>query len=107
MRLAGDLQYKLLLKPGAVTDIFGLTNDSLELTFTTRKADYYGRVLVSLGSEHFPLLLQLLDEKEKMFQEKVVKEPGVVIFDYLAPGKYILKAVFDENGNLRWIPAIT
>ncbi len=97
-----DLQYKLLLKPGAVTDIFGLTNDSLELTFTTRKADYYGRVLVSLGSEHFPLLLQLLDEKEKMFQEKVVKEPGVVIFDYLAPGKYILKAVFDENGNLRW-----
>lgn len=97
-----DLQYRLLLKPGVASDIFGLTNDSLELKFATRKADYYGRVLVTLGSQHFPMILQLLDEKEKMFQQKSVTEPGVVIFDYLAPGKYVLKAFYDENNNLQW-----
>jgi len=97
-----DLQYRLLLKPGVASDIFGLTNDSLELKFATRKADYYGRVLVTLGSPHFPMILQLLDEKEKIFQQKSVTEPGVVIFDYLAPGKYIVKAVYDENSNLQW-----
>jgi hypothetical protein len=96
------MQYKLLLKPGVATDIFGLTNDSLELKFATRSADYYGRVLVTLGSQHFPLILQLLDEKEKLVHQKVVTEPGVVIFDYLSPAKYLLKAVYDENGNLCW-----
>jgi hypothetical protein len=97
-----DLQYKLLLKPGVVSDIYGLTNDSLELTFATQKADYYGRILVNIDSEHFPLLLQLMDDKEKLMDQKIVTQAGVTVFDYLTPRKYILKAVYDENKNMRW-----
>jgi hypothetical protein len=96
------MRYKLLLKPGAAADIYGLSNDSIELTFTTRNADYYGRILVNFGSDHFPILLQLLDTQEKMLKQKPVTSPGLVVFDFLDPGKYILKAVYDVNENLQW-----
>lgn len=97
-----DLMYKLLLKPGAVSDIYGLTNDSVELTFNTQKIDYYGRILLTIGSDHFPLLVQLLDDKEKIVDQKVVTQSGLTAFEYLIPRKYILKAVYDKNENLRW-----
>jgi len=96
------MRYRLLLKPGVVSDIYGLTNDSIELSFRTQKEDFYGRILANIGSEYFPLLLQLMDPKEKLISQKVVSQPGVISFDYLAPGSYILKAVYDKNKNSRW-----
>jgi hypothetical protein len=97
-----DQQYRLLLKPGTSTDIFGLTNDSLEILFSTQKIDYYGKILLTIGSDYFPLLVQLLDDKENVVDRKVVRQSGLTVFDYLIPRKYILKAVYDKNGNQKW-----
>jgi hypothetical protein len=97
-----DHSYRLLLKPGAVTDIYGFINDSLEISFTTQREDYYGRILVSLGSERLPLVLQLLDDKEKLLDQQVLTTSGTAVFDFLPPRKYILKAIHDANANGKW-----
>jgi hypothetical protein len=97
-----DSPYKLLLKPGTVTDIYGLSNDSLEITFATQREDYYGRILVTAGGDYFPLLVQLTDEKEKVMEYKYISQPGLTVFDYLLPRKYLFKVIYDKNENRKW-----
>jgi hypothetical protein len=97
-----ETQYKLLLKPGSAFDIYGLTNDSIEIKFITQKEEYYGRILLTLGGERYPMVVELLDEKGRVVDSKYVKKPGETIFDYLYPGKYSLKAIFDKNENGKW-----
>jgi hypothetical protein len=98
----GETQFRLLLKPGTVTDIYGTTNDSLALNFTTQSSDYYGLIRLSLEGEEFPLLVQVLNEKGSVVAAKSVTAPGLILFDFLPPGNYNLKAVYDKNGNGKW-----
>jgi hypothetical protein len=97
-----NTSYKLFVEPGAVSDIYGKTNDTVEIAFQTQKSDYYGKIILSPESRAFPLIIQLLDEKETKISEKYLNENGSVTFDYLAPKKYRLKAIADVNKNKKW-----
>jgi len=97
-----ELKYRMLLKPGTVENIYGLKNDSLEIKFSTQKMEYYGRIIVTAQGTQFPMIVQVMDEKGKVTETKIIKEPGEIIFDYLAPQKYVLKAIMDRNGNGQW-----
>jgi len=94
--------YQLFVEPGAIHDIYGKTNDTVEIAFQTREIDYYGKIILSPEGSTFPLIIQLLDEKETLLSEKFLDENGTVIFDYLAPRKYLLKAIADGNKNKKW-----
>jgi hypothetical protein len=95
-------QYRLVMLPGVSEDIYGLTNDSLNISFTTQREDYYGRILATIRSDEFPLILQLLDNKEKLVKSQYIRQSGMVTFDYLSPGKYLFKVIHDKNENHRW-----
>jgi hypothetical protein len=97
-----NMQYRMLLKPGMVEDIYGKKNDSLVIKFATQKMEYYGRIIVTAQGKQFPMIVQVIDEKGKFSETKILKEPGKIIFDYLAPQKFILKAIIDRNGNGQW-----
>ena len=94
--------YRLFVEPGAITDLYGKTNDTLIIAFQTRESDYYGQIFLSPESPAFPLIIQLLDEKETKLAEKFISESGTITFDYLAPKKYRLKAIADGNNNKKW-----
>jgi hypothetical protein len=97
-----DMQYRMLLKPGAVENIYRTKNDSVEIKFSTRKEEYYGRIIVTAQGAQFPMIVQVMDEKGKVSETKIIKEPGKIVFDYLTPQKYALKGIMDKNGNGRW-----
>jgi hypothetical protein len=105
-RLSSDWEesshYKLLLLPDAVKDIYGNSNDSLEIKFNTQKADFYGRILLTIEGKHYPLIIQVINKKEHIVETKYIKQPGQIIFDYLPPDSYVLKAINDRNGNGYW-----
>ena len=94
--------YKMLIEPGAVTDIYNVTNDTLEIVFRTQKTEYYGKILLSFDGREFPVIIQALDEKENKIAEQYLNEKGSVLFDYLSPKKYRLKAIADRNENKKW-----
>ena len=97
-----DTQYRLLLKPGSVFDIYGNTNDSLKISFVTQKEDFYGKILLTFSSFNYPMIVQVLNEKENIVKSRSVTKPGLITFDYLSPGKYLLKSIYDKNGNGKW-----
>lgn len=97
-----DMIYRLILKPGAVKSFYGVNNDSIDIGFNTRRENYYSRVLLHINSSHYPLIIQLLDSRQAISRSEVIHQPGTIIFDYLQPGKYRLKAIYDKNGNNEW-----
>lgn len=82
----------------------GITNDTTKLSFHIPSVEEYGNLFIDIQpktSKH-PYIIQLMNEKEKVFDERIINEPQELEFLYLTPGKYKLKAIFDSNSNGRW-----
>jgi hypothetical protein len=47
-------------------------------------------------------IIQLLDESNNVVRENFVVRSGELNYSYLAPRKYKLKIIFDDNGNHKW-----
>jgi Bacterial Ig-like domain len=97
-----DTKYILTIYPGAVTDIYGITNDTLNLKFTTRKSDYYGVLLVNVSGVKDSVIVQIMDEKEKVIRESTIQKDQLIRYEYMKPANYIIKFIHDSNGNGKW-----
>jgi len=97
-----ETQYDILLKPGTIHDLYGKTNDSTEIRFSTRPVDYYGRILLDFSSYIYPMIIQVTGEKGAVVRTAVADQAGVFTFDYILPGRYSFKAVYDANDNGKW-----
>lgn len=96
--------YELKLVPGAITDFFGIENDTVNFRLRTDKYEDFGtlNMTISTAEESYPILVQLTDENGKMEQEIFATEPQRFEFNYIKPGNYLIRAIFDENGNGQW-----
>ena len=95
-------QYRLEILPGAFTDIYQNTNDTISRIFNTTEKESYGTLILITDGVKMPVIIQLMNEQEKVFEEKFIKEDSKVIFDYCMPNKYKLKLIYDLNGNKKW-----
>jgi hypothetical protein len=48
------------------------------------------------------VIVQLMNEKEQLLATRETENDGYLIFDFLAPAKYKLKFIYDENNNHKW-----
>ncbi|WP_124978981.1 Ig-like domain-containing protein [Nonlabens xiamenensis] len=99
-----DQRYTLQLLPGAITDFYGSQNlDTLALKYSTRSAYDYGNIFVTLvGSSTTPLLLQVVKKDLSLVAEQSVTEADEYEFNFLDPGDYYLRLVYDRNDNGRY-----
>ena len=99
-----DQNYRMELIPGAVTDFFETTNDSVAFSFKTKSLADYGNLTLNLNSNSivYPIIVQLTNEKGELQREIYATEPQVYTFDNLNPGKYRARVIFDLNGNGKW-----
>jgi len=95
-------KYKMIIFPGAFTDLYNHTNDSLELMFNVQEKSFYGALTVTLSEINSPILVQLMNEKEVVLRSKLSTADGSLIFEYLTPAKYKIKFVYDTNQNNKW-----
>jgi hypothetical protein len=94
-------QYRLVVYPGAMTNIYGLTNDTIDLKFQIRPLAEYGRINLSLEEVTDTLLIQLF-KKDKKSSSLEVAETGTYQFDFLDPDTYYIKIIYDRNRNGKW-----
>ena len=95
--------YSLLVAPGALTDIYGNINDTVKFSFSITSSDYYSSIilnLVDVPCEHS--IVQLLNLKEKVLEERTLNGDTKLSFNYLKPDSYILKIICDDNQNGKW-----
>jgi len=96
-------KYSFSFLPGAITDFFGIQNDTLDYNLSTGGLSDYGNLTMILGGEvNYPVIVQLTNEKGVVQREISAAEPQSFEFNNLSPGNYIARVVLDKNGNGQW-----
>ena len=98
--------YQLELLPGAITDFFESTNDTLQYRLKTPSRIDYGSVYLQVFDvPSYPIIIQLTNEKEEVVRSLYVTEPQRRYpFLLLEPNKYYVRVIIDENQNGIWDP---
>ena len=94
-------KYRIVLYPGAMTNIYGVTNDTTDLTFQIRPLAEYGKINLSLENVSDTLIIQLF-KKDLITSSLEVPTSGTYVFDFINPGTYHIKIVHDRNRNGKW-----
>ena len=93
--------YRMMVLPGAISSIYPLQHDTIDVNFKTRDSEYYGQILLSLQQVKDHVIVQLYSDG-KVMKEKTADEDGQIIFSFLAPQKYDIKIIHDSNKNGKW-----
>ncbi len=96
-----EANYRLVVLPGAISSIYSLEHDTIDVKFSTRDLEYYGQILLSLENVKDRVIIQLFSGKN-MLRERIIEEDGQYVFPFLAPKEYSFKFVHDLNGNGKW-----
>lgn len=100
--LKEDESYKVLMLPGAITDFFGSTNDSLNYTIRTKNKSNYGNLRVTLVNGALPMIAQLVSASGEVKYEQFATDINIIDFTNIIPNTYNLRVIFDTNKNGRW-----
>ena len=100
MSLLPDSAYRLTVDSLAVTDIYGMHNDTLKIDVKVRALEEYSNLLLHLNVTD-SAFVQLLDGSDNV-QRTAAVEDGKATFRNVPPGTYYARVVLDRNGNGRW-----
>lgn len=101
---SADSSYSFEVPDSVFWGIRGRTNDRIKVDFHALKDDEYGNIYITVmppeGMKQ--VVVQLTDESGKVLKQEIVTKKEEVMFDYLMPAKYKLRAILDADGNGKW-----
>ena len=102
--LEADKEYSIAIPDSVFFSIRQRTNAALNLKFHLAKETEYGNIFITVvPPANVPqVIVQLLNDKNKVVDTQIITEKQEVECWYLAPGKYKLKAILDADANGKW-----
>ena len=99
-----DHPYLLIIPDSIFTSVNGNSNDSLVFPFRSHALRDFGSIQMTINIKNPSgnYIIQLMDEKENILEQQIINASGKVKFDYLFPGKFKIKCIYDRNRNGRW-----
>ena len=106
-----DGSYRLEIPKAAFTDIFQLENDTFNLDFNIPEEIYYGNTKLDLVVPHIrhTYIIQFINSQDKVVHESLITPKDKLregykrlTYNYLVPGKYKIKVIYDSNNNRQW-----
>jgi uncharacterized protein (DUF2141 family) len=93
-------KYSLSLLPGALTDFYEKSNDTLSYKIETKTVADYGNLTVLLqNAKHFPIIVELTNEKGDVLTSEYTEKDPKIVFNLIEPANYSLRIIYDENKN--------
>lgn len=98
-------KYNFTLLPGALTDFYEKSNDTLRYKLDTKSTTEYGNLNITLENvKHFPVLVELTNAKGEVITSQYTESNPVITFNLLEPALFSLRAIYDENKNKTYDP---
>lgn len=95
--------YQLFIEPGAIEDILGVQNDTIKASIKTGKISDYCSIFLTLRNiERFPVIIELINDKGEIVAKKFASEPKEFEFKNLRPSRFMIRIIYDDNGNRKW-----
>jgi hypothetical protein len=98
-----ETKYTISIPDSTFMDWNGLYNDKQSFRLSTRSLREYGVLSMSMQPKvEQPYIIQLMTTKEVVLREHYFYGDTTITMLYLDPGEYVLKVIFDDNGNRKW-----
>ncbi len=95
--------YEVIALPGAITDLFLETNDTIIKSVRTKALSEFGTVVLTIQNiESYPVVVQLTNLKGEVIEEQYSEDSNKFTFRYLTPGKFLVRVISDRNANRKW-----
>jgi hypothetical protein len=98
--------YQVIMKEGAIKDLYGIYSDSTSFEFKLEDEEYYGDLTVTINDSLIQTtsspVFEFTNERGKVLQSEPLNGRNTLKFKQLQPGKYNLRLNFDANGNGEW-----
>jgi hypothetical protein len=101
-KLNENTKYTINIDSGAIRSIYSQTNQLNTKNFSTKSLSEYGILKLTIDSINTPVIIQLLNAQSKIAKQKFLNKQGQIIFDYILPGQYSIKLIFDKNNDRKW-----
>lgn len=102
--ISTDYRYGFEVPDSVFFGIRGRTNERIKADFHVLNDDEYGNIYITVvppkGMKQ--VIVQLTDESGNVLKEQLVSQKDEVMFDFLMPAKYKLRAILDADGNGKW-----
>ena len=97
-------KYNMTFFPGALTDFYEKTNDTLAFKLTTKEHADYGNLVLNLRNvKRFPIIVEITNKKGDVVLASAYSEESTKItFDLLQPESFTLRITYDDNKNKRY-----
>lgn len=98
------LTYLIRINDSTFTSAFNHFNDSTDIKFSTltETETCNLKFIVSIPDTVSDYIIQLLGDKEKILDQRIVSNDTTLEFRYLTTGKYKIKVIYDKNRNGQW-----
>ncbi|KAF2512098.1 Ig-like domain-containing protein [Flavobacterium zhairuonense] len=94
-------KYRFTLLPGALTDFYDKTNDTLSYKLTTKELEDYGNLVLNLQNvKRFPIIVEITNKKgDKVLASAYSEGETKIEFNLLEPEAFSVRVIYDDNKN--------
>jgi hypothetical protein len=93
-------KYSFTILPGALTDFYEESNDTLTYKLTTKSVAEFGNLRVTLQNiKKFPVIVELTNAKGDLIASEYSENSTRIDFNLLEPALFTLRLIYDENKN--------
>jgi hypothetical protein len=94
-------KYNFTFFPGALTDFYEKTNDTLSYKLTTKEAADYGNLVLNLKNiKRFPIIVEITNKKgDEVLASEYSEGNTKIEFNLLVPTQFTVRIIYDDNKN--------
>ena len=97
-------KYSFTFLPGALTDFYEKSNDTLSYKLSTKEYADYGNIILTLKNvKRFPIIVELTNKKGDVVLAEGYSEGATTLeFNLLQPDVFTVRVIYDDNKNKQY-----
>lgn len=97
-------KYNFTFLPGALTDFFEKSNDTLSYKLSTKDLSDYGNIILNLKNvKRFPIIVELTNKKGDVILASDYSEGKTTLeFNLVQPEVFTVRVIYDDNKNKKY-----
>lgn len=96
-----NAHYRLEIDSAAWTDVYGVTNKTIDFKWTIRSLEDYANIKIGITPFDSLAVIQLLTPKDEVVRQEKARLEGV-LFKNIRPGDYYMRLFIDTDQNGVW-----
>ncbi|KAF2331117.1 Ig-like domain-containing protein [Flavobacterium ginsenosidimutans] len=94
-------KYQMTFFPGALTDFYEKSNDTLSYKLATKELEDYGNLVLNLKNvKRFPIIVEITNKKgDNVLASEYSEGATKISFNLMVPEEFTIRVIYDDNKN--------